>query len=77
METRTVSKKGLATVPSKMRQLRRIKTGDKLEWQVIKKEEGLIQIRVLQGLYIFLKGKRGDPNTTYENVEHLASGLNN
>ncbi|MBS7251529.1 MAG: hypothetical protein KIH08_13215 [Candidatus Freyarchaeota archaeon] len=75
METSTVSKKGLTTVPSKIRQLMKIKTGDKLQWQVIKKEEGLIQIRVLQDPYTFLKGKRKDPNTTYEKVEHQADSI--
>jgi AbrB family looped-hinge helix DNA binding protein len=75
VETSTVSKKGLTTIPSKIRQLMKIRTGDKLEWQVIKKEEGLLQIRVLQDPYAFLKGKRKDPNTTYEKVEHLADSI--
>lgn len=75
MATSTVSKKGLTTIPSKIRQLMKIKTGDKLEWQVLREEEGLLQIRVLQDPYTFLRGKRKDPNTTYEKVEHLADSL--
>ncbi|MEX2725552.1 MAG: AbrB/MazE/SpoVT family DNA-binding domain-containing protein [Candidatus Freyarchaeota archaeon] len=75
METSTVSKKSLTTIPSKIRQLMKIKTGDKLEWQVTKKEEGLLQIRVLQDPFTFLKGNRKDPNTTYEKAEHLADSI--
>jgi len=73
--TSTVSEKGLTTIPSKIRQLLKIKTGDKLEWRIVKKEEGILQIRVLQDPYTFLRGKRKDPNTTYEKVEHLADSV--
>ncbi len=75
MATSTVSKKGLTTIPSKIRQLLKIKTGDKLEWQVVREDEGVLQIRVLQDPYTFLRGKRKDPNTTYEKVEHLADSV--
>jgi len=73
--TSTVSEKGLTTIPSKIRQLLKIKTGDKLEWRIVKKEDGILQIRVLQDPYTFLRGKRKDPNTTYEKVEHLADSV--
>ena len=73
--TSTVSEKGLTTIPSKIRHLMKIKTGDKLEWQIVKKEEGVLQIRLLQDPYTFLRGKRKDPNTTYEKVEHLADSV--
>ena len=75
MATSTVSEKGLTTIPSKIRHLMKIKTGDKLEWQIVKKEEGVLQIRLLQDPYTFLRGKRKDPNTTYEKVEHLADSV--
>ncbi len=76
MSTSTVSKKGLTTVPSKIREVLDIKSGDKLEWRVVKKnDKTLIEVEAEKNPYTFLKGRRKDPEGTFDRVEGLADTL--
>ncbi|MFQ5887686.1 MAG: AbrB/MazE/SpoVT family DNA-binding domain-containing protein [Candidatus Hydrothermarchaeales archaeon] len=76
MSTSTVSRKGLTTVPSKIREALGIKSGDKLEWRVVKKnDKTLIEVEAEKNPYEFLKGRRKDPEGTYNRVENLADAL--
>ncbi len=69
-----VSPKGLTTIPSEIRKNLGINIGDTLIWQIEKcnNEDNVIHIRVLQDPLLLLKGRRSDPNLTYDAVEHLA-----
>lgn len=76
MSTSTVSKKGLTTVPSKIREVLDIKSGDKLEWRIVKKnDKPLIEVEAEKNPYEFLKGRRKDPEGTFDRVEDLADTL--
>ncbi|MEE8400773.1 MAG: AbrB/MazE/SpoVT family DNA-binding domain-containing protein [Candidatus Hydrothermarchaeaceae archaeon] len=76
MQRSTVSRKGLTTVPSKIRKALDIKTGDKLDWRVVKKDDGtLIEVKAEKNPYEFLKGRRRDPDASFDKVEGLADAL--
>lgn len=76
MAVSTVSKKGLTTIPSKVRAAFKMKEGDMLEWRIIEaQDEIVIQIKPIPSPYHFLKGRRRDPELTYEKVEDLADKL--
>lgn len=72
----TVSKKGLTTIPRRIRSLLGIEEGDKIKWKVLKdRDKMLIQVEPTKDPYEYLKGKRKDPELTYEKVEFLADSL--
>ncbi len=76
MAVSTVSKKGLTTIPRRIRALLGIEEGDKIKWKVFKaRDKTLVQIEPTKDPYEFLKGRRGDPGATYDKVEHLADSL--
>jgi AbrB family looped-hinge helix DNA binding protein len=76
MPTSTVSRKGLTTVPSKIRKVLGIKPGDRLDWRVVKKgDKKLIEVEAEKNPYEFLKGRRKDPNASFDKVEGLADAL--
>ncbi|MFQ5974758.1 MAG: AbrB/MazE/SpoVT family DNA-binding domain-containing protein [Candidatus Hydrothermarchaeales archaeon] len=76
MSKTTVSKKGLTTIPSKIREVLGIKSGDKLEWRIVKKNgKTLIEVEAEKNPYEFLKGRRKDPKGTFDRVEDLADAL--
>jgi AbrB family looped-hinge helix DNA binding protein len=76
MLTSTVSRKGLTTVPSRIRELLGIKPGDRLEWRIVKRDDKtLIEVEAGKNPYEFLKGRRKDLRGVYERVEHLADAL--
>ena len=76
MSLSTVAKKGLTTVPSRIRKTLGIKTGDKLEWKVVEKGgKTLIEVEPLENPYVFLKGRRRDSRGTFDKVEDLADAL--
>lgn len=76
MPVSTVSKKGLTTVPSKVRAAFKIKEGDMLEWKIVRaQDEAILQVRLIPNPYDFLKGRRKDSELTYEKVEDLADKL--
>ncbi|MEX2705393.1 MAG: hypothetical protein ACTSUQ_12605 [Candidatus Freyarchaeota archaeon] len=68
----TVSKKGLTTIPRKIGHMLKIKTGDKLECQIGKREGYTPNPGVTRPLHF---PQRKDPNTTYEKVEHPADSV--
>ncbi|KPV62056.1 MAG: hypothetical protein AOA65_2094 [Candidatus Bathyarchaeota archaeon BA1] len=76
MPVSTVSKKGLTTIPSEVRGALKIKKGDMLEWKIVKAHnEFILQVRLIPNPYDFLKGRRKDPELTYEKIEDLADKL--
>lgn len=76
MPTSTVSRKGLTTVPSKIRKVLGIKTGDRLDWRVVRKDaRTLIEVEAKRNPYEILKGRRKDPNASFDRVENLADAL--
>ncbi len=76
MSTSTVSRNGLTTVPSKIRKALGIKSGDKLDWRVVKKDDKtLIEVEAEKNPYEFLKGRRKDPDASFDKVEGLADAL--
>lgn len=76
MQSSKISKKGLTTVPSKIREVLDIKTGDRLEWRIIKKDDKtLIEVEAGKSPYEFLKGRRKDVNGTFDKVEDIADAL--
>ncbi len=76
MPTSTMSRKGLTTVPSKIRKTLGIKSGDRLDWRVVKKnDKTLIEVEVEKNPYEFLKGRRRDPDASFDKVEGLADAL--
>lgn len=76
MPTSTVSRKGLTTIPSKIRRVLGIKSGDRLDWRIVKKDDKtLIEVGAEKNPYEFLKGRRKDPNTSFDKVEGLADAL--
>jgi len=76
MSKSSVSSKWLTTIPQEIRKALKLKIGDKLKWKIIKKSGKIIvQIEKEIDPYEALKGKRNDPETTYEKVEHLADKI--
>ncbi|MFQ6135726.1 MAG: AbrB/MazE/SpoVT family DNA-binding domain-containing protein [Candidatus Hydrothermarchaeales archaeon] len=76
MPTSTVSRKGLTTVPSRIREVLGIKSGDRLEWRIVKKDDKtLIEVEAEKNPYEFLKGRRKDSNGTFDRVENIADAL--
>jgi AbrB family looped-hinge helix DNA binding protein len=76
MATSTVSRKGLTTVPSKIREILDIKPGDRLDWRVVKRDHRtLIEVEAEKRPYEYLKGRRKDPMAVYERAEGVADRL--
>ena len=74
MLTSKVTKKGLTTIPIKVRRALKIEEGDILVWE-IDKENNIAIIKVLKDPLKRLKGKYNDPNLTYDKIEELADRL--
>ena len=74
MLTSKVTKKGLTTIPIKVRRALKIEEGDILIWE-INKENNIAIIKVLKDPLKRLKGKYNDPNLTYDKIEELADRL--
>jgi AbrB family looped-hinge helix DNA binding protein len=71
METSRVSRKGLTTVPARVRRALSIEEGDTLLWEV-DEERGWAVVRVAKNPLRILRGKYDDPNLAYEHVEEDA-----
>ncbi len=74
MEVSRVSKKGLTTVPVRIRKVLGVEEGDVLIWEVDEKRNAAI-VKVIKNPIKFLKGRYDDPSLTYERVEELADRL--
>ena len=74
MEISRVSKKGLTTVPVKVRKALGVEEGDVLIWEVDEKRNAAT-VKVIKNPIKFLKGRYDDPSLTYERVEELADKL--
>ena len=74
LELSKVSKKGLTSIPARVRKAAKIEEGDFLSWEVDEKTKTII-VKVIKNPYKFLRGKYCDPNLTYENVEGEAEKL--
>jgi len=76
MPKSSVSSKWLTTIPQKVREALKLKIGDKLRWEVTERNGKIVvQVEKEVDAYEALKGKRNDPETTYEKVEHLADKI--
>ncbi len=76
MGVTTISKKGLTTVPREVREQLGLEEGDRLVWRVM--EEKGVQMALVKPLpnpYKRLKGRRRNPDLTYEKVEEMADKL--
>jgi AbrB family looped-hinge helix DNA binding protein len=71
-ELSKVSKKGLTTIPAKIKNALGVEEGDYLEWSVIGDKA---VVRVVKNPYKFLKGRHDDPGLTYEAVEGEADNI--
>ena len=69
-----VSRKGLTTVPARIRRELGIEEGDFLIWEV-DRERDVINVRVVKDPLKHLKGKYNDPRLSYEMVEGVADSL--
>jgi AbrB family looped-hinge helix DNA binding protein len=69
-----VSKKGLITIPAKIRKRFDIKDGDLISWD-IDEENNVIILRVIRDPFKYLEGKYEDPKIVYEKVEETADKL--
>lgn len=74
MKLSKVSKKGLTSLPAKIRRAARIEEGDFLAWEFNEKT-GVITVRALKNPYRFLKGRLNDPSLTYEKIEEASDKL--
>ena len=74
MEVSRVSKKGLTSIPAKVRRMLGIEEGDVLVWEV-DRERSVAIVRVIKNPVKYLKGRYNDPNLAYERVEELADRL--
>ena len=74
MAVSRVSKKGLTSIPAKVRRMLGIEEGDVLVWEV-DRERSVAIVRVIKNPVKYLKGKYNDSNLTYERVEELADRL--
>lgn len=72
IEISKISKKGLITIPLRIKEKLGAEEGDFLEWEV---KEGYAIVRVIKNPYRLLRGKYKDPELTYEKVEGLADRL--
>lgn len=76
MPKSSVSSKWLTTIPQKIREVLKLKVGDKLRWEITERNGKIVvQVEKEVDAYEALKGKRNDPETTYEKVEHLADKI--
>ena len=71
-EISKISKKGLTTIPLRVKESLGAEEGDYLEWEV---KEGYVIVRLAKNPYKLLKGRHRDPELTYEKVEGIAYEL--
>jgi len=69
-----VSKKGLITIPAKIRRKFNIKEGDLISWYLDEKNNVII-LHVIKDPVKYLEGKYKDPKLSYERVEETADKL--
>jgi len=74
VEVSRVSKKGLTTVPARVRRVLGVEEGDVLIWKVDEKRNVAI-VKAVKNPIKFLKGRYDDPNLTYERIEEIADRL--
>lgn len=74
MFTSRVSRKGLTSIPAKVREILGIEEGDVLLWEVDEARHCII-IRVVKNPIKYLRGKYSDPGMVYEVVEEVADKL--
>ena len=74
MEVSRVSKKGLTTVPARVRRVLGVEEGDVLIWKVDEKRNVAI-VKAVKNPIRFLKGRYDDPSLTYERIEEIADRL--
>ena len=67
-----ISKKGLTTIPSKVKELLGAEEGDYLEWRTVGDK---VVVGIVKNPYKFLKGRHDDPNLTYDTVENEADDI--
>lgn len=71
-----MSKKGLTTVPRKIREQLGLEEGDRLLWRVVEENgERAALVKALSNPYQTLRGRRRAAELTYERVEELADRL--
>jgi len=73
MELSKISKKGLTSVPAKIRKAIGIEEGDFLVWEL--ERSGEVIVKITKNPYKFLKGRYSNPDLTYEKVEEKADSL--
>lgn len=71
-ELSKISKKGLTTIPSKIKEKLGAEEGDYLSWELV---EGKVIVDLVKNPYKFLKGRHRDPNLTYDRVEGIADEI--
>ncbi len=71
-ELSKISKKGLTTLPSRIKDALGAEEGDYLEWRVVGNE---VVVRVVKNPYKFLRGRYNDPKLTYDAVEGKADQI--
>lgn len=71
-ELSKVGKKGLVTVPARIRRKLGAEEGDYLMWEVVGDR---VIVSVVKNPYKFLKGRHDDPMLTYDNVEGEADSI--
>jgi len=74
VEVSRVSKKGLTTVPARVRRVLGVEEGDVLIWKVDEKRNVAI-VKAVKNPIRFLKGRYDDPSLTYERIEEIADRL--
>mgnify|MGYP000182653426 CR=1 FL=1 len=74
MAVSKVSKKGLTSIPAKVRRALNIEEGDLLVWEV-SEERGVAVVRVIKSPVEYLRGKYDDPELTYDRVEEVSEEL--
>ncbi len=71
-ELSKISKKGLTTIPAKIKNLLGVEEGDYLSWEVAGDK---VVVSLIKNPYKFLKGRHEDPGLIYEKVEENADRL--
>ena len=75
MSKSSVSPKRPTTIPQEIRKALKLKRRQTKMKNNQKSEKTIVQIEKEIDPYEALKGKRNDPETTYEKVEHLADKI--
>lgn len=74
MAVSKVSKKGLTSIPAKVRRALGVQEGDMLLWEV-EECQRVVRVRVLKNPIRHLAGRYADPSLTYDEVEEGSDEL--